>query len=70
MNCVMCILFLHALRRGGGDGEESEDDVTKMTLSGSGSQFLLRQGGGEDLESEGRKRCLRCTTWGYKGMRG
>ena len=56
MNYVMCILLLRALRRrGGGDGE-SEEDVTEMTWSGSGSQFLLRRGGGEDLEGEGRKR--------------
>jgi hypothetical protein len=40
----------------GGGGGESEDDVTEMTSRGSGSQLLLRRGGGEDSEGEGRKR--------------
>ena len=56
MNCVVCTLLLRALRRGGGGGGVSEDDVTEMTSSGSGSQFLLRRVGGEDSEGEGRKR--------------
>ena len=54
MNCGVCILPLHACRRGGGG--ESEDNVTEMTSSGSGSRYLLRQGGGEDSGGEGRKR--------------
>ena len=56
MNCGVCILFLRALRRGGGGGGESEDEVTELTSSGSGSQFLLRRGRREDSEGEGRKR--------------
>ena len=56
MNCIVCILLLRALRRGGGGGGESEYDVTETTSSGSGSQFLLRRVGGEDSEGEGRKR--------------
>ena len=56
MKCGVCILLLRALRRGGGGGGESEDHVTEMTSSGSGSQFLLRQGGGEHSEGKWRKR--------------
>ena len=56
MNCVVCILLLCALRRGGGGSGESEYDVTEMTSSGSGSQVLSRRGGGEDSEGKGRKR--------------
>ena len=56
MNCIVCILLLRALRRGGGGGGESEYDVMEMTSSGSGSQFLLRRVGGEDSEGEGWKR--------------
>ena len=57
MNRGVCILLLRVLRRGGGGGGgESEDEVTEMTSSGSGSQFLLRRWGGEDSEGEGRKR--------------
>ena len=56
MNRGVCILLLRVLRRGGGGGGESEDEVTEMTSSGSGSQFLLHRGGGEDSEGEGRKR--------------
>ena len=40
MTCVVCVLLLRALCRGGGS-EESEDDVTEMMSSGSGAQFLL-----------------------------
>ena len=39
MNCDVCILLLRAMRHGGGGGGESEDEVTEMTSSGSGSQF-------------------------------
>jgi hypothetical protein len=55
MNCDVCFLAFCALRRRGGDGE-SELEVTEMTSGGSGSRFLLRRGGGEDSEGEGRKR--------------
>ena len=41
--CAVCILLLCTLRREGGGGGESED-VTEMTSSGSGLQFLLRCG--------------------------
>ena len=54
MNCIVCTLLLCALRRGGGGSGESEKDMTEMTSSGSGSQFLWRRG--EDEEGEGRKR--------------
>ena len=53
--CGVSPALARAASRGGCDGE-SEDNVTEMTSSGSGSQFLLRRGGGEDLEGEGRKR--------------
>ena len=68
MGCVVCILLLRALRRGGGDGGESEGDVTEMTSSGSGSQFLLRRGGGEDSEGERRKRGVLDARRGYRAI--
>ena len=56
MNCIVCILLLRALRRGGGDGGESEDDLREMTSSGSGPQFLSGGRGrlGVRGEEEGR----------------
>ena len=55
MKCGVCIFLLRALHQGGG-GRESDDEVTEMTSSGSGSQFVLRRGGGEDSQGDGRKR--------------
>ena len=46
----MCFLVWHS---GGG---ELEDEVMEMTLSRSGSQFLLHWEGGSELGGEERKR--------------
>jgi hypothetical protein len=53
--CLVCFFDFRALRLGGGGGEP-EEDVTEVTSSGSGTQFLLRCGEGEDSEGEGRMR--------------
>ena len=45
MTCVVRILLLRALCRGGGSGE-SEDDVTEMMSSGSGASFCWSVGRG------------------------
>ena len=64
MNCGVCILLLHALRRRGGGGE-SEDEGTKMMSSGSGFHFLLRRGMKKGIFDAWRggtrdEECLRC----------
>jgi hypothetical protein len=53
---LWCLFLALARCARGGGGGESEDEVTEMTSRGSGSQLLLRRGGGEDSEGEGRKR--------------
>ena len=45
MTCVVCVLLLRALCRGGGSGK-SEDGVIEMRSSESGAQFPLRSGEG------------------------
>ena len=56
MNCGVCILLLRALGRWCGGGGRSEEDVTEITSSGLDPSFSVAPGGGEDSESEGRKR--------------
>ena len=45
MTCVISVVMLRALGRGGDSGE-SEDDVTEMMSSGSGAQFCCSVGRG------------------------
>ena len=74
MSCVVCISLLRALRRGGGDGGESEVDVTEMIqasldpsfccVGGEGKTRRVRGGRGvfwaRDVEGQGTRSAGRC----------
>ena len=53
---MSCVSFSCAHCTEGGGGEKSEDEVTEMTSSGYGSQFLLCRGEGKTRRLRGGKR--------------